>query len=366
MSDAVLRHDADLLRERRAPHRARLHDGRGRRPGPVAPAAGATTSCSSPAPTSTGSRSSGRPRPTTSPRSSGPTATAPCFRAAWDDLDISYDDFIRTTEPRHKRGGAGVPPAGLRQRRHRARQLRGPLLRGLRALLQGGRARRRPALPDPRHGRSSTSPRRTTSSASRATRTACSPTTPSIPRRCSRRGSATRCSASSSRACSTSRSAARRSRGASRCRGTTGHVAYVWFDALINYCTAVGYRDDRERFDRYWPANYHLIGKDILRQHAVYWPAMLLAAGEAPPQTGVRARLPAGRRREDEQDARSTRSRPPISSRTSASTASATTSSPTSASVPTATSATRRWWRATTPTSPTTSATSPTACSTWR
>ena len=63
------------------------------------------------------------------------------------------------------------------------------------------------------------------------------------------------------------------------------HVAYVWFDALINYCTAVGYPDDRPRFDRYWPANYHLIGKDILRQHAVYWPAMLMAAGEAPPQT---------------------------------------------------------------------------------
>ena len=71
--------------------------------------------------------------------------------------------------------------------------------------------------------------------------------------------------ASSSRACATSRSAARRSRGASRCRGTTAHVAYVWFDALINYCTAVGYADDRARFDRYWPADYHLIGKDILR-----------------------------------------------------------------------------------------------------
>jgi methionyl-tRNA synthetase len=62
------------------------------------------------------------------------------------------------------------------------------------------------------------------------------------------------------------------------------HVAYVWFDALINYCTAVGYPGDRARFERYWPANYHLIGKDILRQHAVYWPAMLMAAGEAPPQ----------------------------------------------------------------------------------
>jgi methionyl-tRNA synthetase len=62
------------------------------------------------------------------------------------------------------------------------------------------------------------------------------------------------------------------------------HVAYVWFDALFNYCTAVGYGEDRSRFDRYWPADYHLIGKDILRQHAVYWPAMLMAAGEAPPK----------------------------------------------------------------------------------
>jgi len=63
------------------------------------------------------------------------------------------------------------------------------------------------------------------------------------------------------------------------------HVAYVWFDALVNYCTAVGYGNDPDRFARYWPANYHLIGKDILRQHAVYWPAMLMAAGEAPPKT---------------------------------------------------------------------------------
>src|SRR6185503_2171596 len=62
------------------------------------------------------------------------------------------------------------------------------------------------------------------------------------------------------------------------------HVTYVWFDALFNYCTAVGYHDDRARFDRYWPADYHLMAKDILRFHAVYWPAMLMAAGEAPPK----------------------------------------------------------------------------------
>jgi methionyl-tRNA synthetase len=62
------------------------------------------------------------------------------------------------------------------------------------------------------------------------------------------------------------------------------HVFYVWYDALINYATAVGYGDDRERFDHWWPAVRHLIGKDILRFHCVYWPAMLLAAGEEPPR----------------------------------------------------------------------------------
>jgi len=62
------------------------------------------------------------------------------------------------------------------------------------------------------------------------------------------------------------------------------HVAYVWFDALVNYCTAVGYGTDRARFDHFWPVDYHLIGKDILRQHAVYWPAMLMSAGEALPK----------------------------------------------------------------------------------
>ena len=62
------------------------------------------------------------------------------------------------------------------------------------------------------------------------------------------------------------------------------HVFYVWYDALINYATAVGFGDDRERFDAWWPTVHHVIGKDILRFHTVYWPALLMAAGEAPPQ----------------------------------------------------------------------------------
>ena len=61
------------------------------------------------------------------------------------------------------------------------------------------------------------------------------------------------------------------------------HVCYVWFDALTNYITAAGYGTDEERFARVWPADVHLIGKDILRFHAVYWPAMLMAGGVEPP-----------------------------------------------------------------------------------
>lgn len=56
------------------------------------------------------------------------------------------------------------------------------------------------------------------------------------------------------------------------------HVLYVWFDALLNYATAVGYGVDSKNFDRRWPAT-HLVGKDIARFHAVIWPAMLMAAG---------------------------------------------------------------------------------------
>ncbi len=58
------------------------------------------------------------------------------------------------------------------------------------------------------------------------------------------------------------------------------HVIYVWFDALTNYITALGYPDDSDRlFESFWPADAHIIGKDILRFHAVYWPTFLLAAG---------------------------------------------------------------------------------------
>jgi methionyl-tRNA synthetase len=67
--------------------------------------------------------------------------------------------------------------------------------------------------------------------------------------------------------------------------GAPSHVMYVWLDALTNYITAAGYPDvESAEFQRYWPANLHVTGKDIVRFHAVYWPAFLMSAGVAVPQ----------------------------------------------------------------------------------
>jgi methionyl-tRNA synthetase len=61
------------------------------------------------------------------------------------------------------------------------------------------------------------------------------------------------------------------------------HVFYVWYDALVNYVSAIGYGEDDERFATWWPSVHHLLGKDIVRFHCVWWPAMCMAAGIEPP-----------------------------------------------------------------------------------
>lgn len=67
--------------------------------------------------------------------------------------------------------------------------------------------------------------------------------------------------------------------------GAPNHVMYVWVDALTNYITGVGFPDEQsELFRRFWPADLHVIGKDIVRFHAVYWPAFLMSAGLEPPK----------------------------------------------------------------------------------
>ncbi len=66
--------------------------------------------------------------------------------------------------------------------------------------------------------------------------------------------------------------------------GSPGHVMYVWVDALTTYLTGIGFPEREGDFARFWPANLHLIGKDIVRFHAVYWPAFLKSAGLPPPK----------------------------------------------------------------------------------
>lgn len=64
------------------------------------------------------------------------------------------------------------------------------------------------------------------------------------------------------------------------------YVTYVWFDALINYVSAIGYQSDEKKYTTFWPVNFHLIGKDILTTHSVYWPTMLMSA-ELPLPKGI-------------------------------------------------------------------------------
>lgn len=62
------------------------------------------------------------------------------------------------------------------------------------------------------------------------------------------------------------------------------HVVYVWFDALLNYFTGIGYGSDPEKFQKYWPASLHLVGKEIVRFHTIIWPIMLMAMGQPLPE----------------------------------------------------------------------------------
>ena len=82
------------------------------------------------------------------------------------------------------------------------------------------------------------------------------------------------------------------------------HVIYVWMDALSNYITGLGYDLRRKQrpdlFEKYWPADLHLIGKDILRFHTIYWPIMLMALGSAASKAGIWSSVAASGRWQDE------------------------------------------------------------------
>ncbi len=216
------------------------------------------------------------------------TAIAAEFRGLWDRLGITYDDFIRTTEPRHKRGvqhlfatmrdrgfiykgsytgqycvsdeawvevppGAPCPDCGRITETVSEENYFFKLSAFERKLLEfyeanpgfmGPESTRREVISFVRSGLKDLSISRTSFSWG-------------IP-----------------------------------VPGDEKHVIYVWLDALVNYMTALGYGSDndqdQEKFKKFWPADLHLIGKEISRFHCVYWPAFLMAAGIEPPRS-VRA-----------------------------------------------------------------------------
>ncbi len=268
---------------------------------------------------------------------------------------------LRRLHPHHRapppQGGAGAAAGGLRQRPHLQGHLRGPLLRGLRGVLHRGRPGRRPAARSTT-GRSSASARRTGSSSCRRSSSRCSTGTRRTPTSCSPRASATRRSASirqGLRDISITRTSIR---WGVPVPWDPEHVFYVWYDALINYATAIGY-GSRPRALRALVAR----GAPPDRQGHPPLPLRVLAGDAAgrrhrPAAADQRPRLPAGRRREDEQD----QPEPDLPGRPGRRLRRRRLPLPLPAgrrrSGPTATSATRAWSRATTATWPTTSATS--------
>ena len=127
--------------------------------------------------------------------------------------------------------------------------------------------------------------RRTISSGCRPGRTGCWPVTTRIPMRSRRAAGATRSSALSEAGCSDLSISRTSFSWGIPVPGDPQHVIYVWLDALTNYITALGYPEtESAEFSTFWPADLHMVGKDILRFHAVYWPAFLMAAGLEPPR----------------------------------------------------------------------------------
>jgi methionyl-tRNA synthetase len=201
------------------------------------------------------------------------------FRALFDKMGISYNDFIRTTEPRHKQGA---------QELWKRLQEKGFIYKGtytgqycvfdeLYVDAAG------PGAPCPECGR----PTETVSEENYYFKLSAFPDKllkyyqqhPDFIRPETRRNEVIAFVKSGLRDLSVSRSTFK---WGIPVPGDPNHVMYVWLDALSNYCTAVGFgateKAGQQKFERYWPADVHMIGKEIIRFHAVYWPAFLMAA----------------------------------------------------------------------------------------
>ncbi len=207
--------------------------------------------------------------------------TAARFEAAWRGLDISYDDFIRTSEPRHYRA-----VQTFLQRVYDNGYIEKGLYQGLYCVrcedyyteeeLVGGNC--------PNHGTPVTFMEEENYFFKLDQFTdrllAWYESEPEAVRPASKRNEALGFIRGGLRPISITRTSLR---WGVPVPWDDGHVFYVWYDALINYLTAIGYGTDDERCAAWWPNVHHLIGKEILRFHCVWWPAMCMAAGIDPP-----------------------------------------------------------------------------------
>ena len=247
-------------------------------------ARGGRRCATSAAPTTTRSRTCWPPRQRGNPwrRSStrAPPASRPCAsRSSCRTTPSSAPASTRAIAPASSGCGTPARPRATST----SATTRAATARAARRSSAGTSSSTAAAPSTPRRWSTSTSA--TGSSASRATASRSRP--PSSPARCAsspRRG-ATRCSpccgaGSTTSACRAPASAP--AAGASRCRAIPSQTVYVWFDALANYVTELGYAGDDAAFQRWWlqaDERIHVVGKGITRFHAIYWPAILLSAG---------------------------------------------------------------------------------------
>ncbi len=210
------------------------------------------------------------------------------FRSLFDRMNISYDDFIRTTEPRHQQGAQEL----WRRLRERGYIYKGTYTGQYCVFDELYVDAAGPGAPCPECGR----PTETVSeenyyfklSAFAEKLLAYYEQHPEFIRPETRRNEVIAFVKSGLRDLSVSRSTFK---WGIPVPDDPQHVMYVWLDALSNYCTAIGFGSEDEaeqkKFARYWPADVHMIGKEIIRFHCVYWPAFLLAAEIPMPESVI-------------------------------------------------------------------------------
>lgn len=209
------------------------------------------------------------------------------FRALWDRMGLTYDDFIRTTEPRHKRGVAKL----FTLLKDRGYIYKGSYT-GQYCVSDEAFVDVPPGAPCPDCGRITETVNEENYffklSAFERTLLEYYDAHPEFIRPETRRNEVISFVKAGLKDLSVSRTSVK---WGIPVPGDEKHVIYVWMEALANYITAIGYGSDdpadKANFERYWPADLHIVGKEITRFHCVYWPAILMAAGLPLPKSVV-------------------------------------------------------------------------------